>query len=280
MIPIKVRHYGRSGPHVVLLHGGPGAPGEMVPVARYLSRQFRVLEPLQRGSGGVPLSVALHVADLHEVLRDFPRQGPVCLVGYSWGAMLALTYASRHPADLGRLILIGCGTFDTESREAYESSIQQRMDPATRNWVNEIHFHLAKEKDRQVRDKLLAELGGLYSRLQSVDPVEDPSEEEIACDEGAFRETWEDVLSLQERGIQPVEFARIEVPVTMLHGDSDPHPGPMIHKSLAPFIPQLEYRGIPQCGHKPWVERRARDDFFEMLVECLTGEKKAGRGFP
>ncbi len=88
LAPISVRHYGERGSYLVLLHGRPGVQGETAPVAWCLSDRFQVLEPLQRTSGVVPLTVARHVADLHEVLR-----GPVRLVGFSWGAMLALTEA-------------------------------------------------------------------------------------------------------------------------------------------------------------------------------------------
>ena len=67
---MRVRTYGTSGPPVVVLHGGPGTPGGMAPVARGLADSFRVLEPFQRGSGGEPLTVARHVADLHELAES------------------------------------------------------------------------------------------------------------------------------------------------------------------------------------------------------------------
>jgi len=35
---------------VVVVHGGPGAGGEMAPVARELSKNFGVLEPIQTES--------------------------------------------------------------------------------------------------------------------------------------------------------------------------------------------------------------------------------------
>jgi hypothetical protein len=49
---LHVREYGDTGPRVIVLHGGPGAAGHMVPIARGLSGSYRVIEPLQRGSGG------------------------------------------------------------------------------------------------------------------------------------------------------------------------------------------------------------------------------------
>ena len=85
-VRLGVRGYGYSGALVVVLHGGPGAPGAVRGVAEGLSDEFRVLEPLQRRhSGGSVLSVEGHVEDLAEVMP-----GPAAIVGHSWDAMLAL----------------------------------------------------------------------------------------------------------------------------------------------------------------------------------------------
>ena len=43
----NLRKYGHSPYTVAVVHGGPGAPGEMAPVARELSSITGVLEPLQ-----------------------------------------------------------------------------------------------------------------------------------------------------------------------------------------------------------------------------------------
>ena len=48
---MQVREYGTSGPVVVVLHGGPGAPGYMGPLARGLEDSFRVLEHFQQQEG-------------------------------------------------------------------------------------------------------------------------------------------------------------------------------------------------------------------------------------
>ena len=105
---IRVREYGTDGPHVVVVHGGPGAPGYMAPVARGLADGFRVLEPLQRGSGAVALSVARHVEDLHEVVAFCGPGARPALIGHSWGAMLVLAYAAEHAGETGGLVLVGC----------------------------------------------------------------------------------------------------------------------------------------------------------------------------
>jgi hypothetical protein len=56
----------------------------------------------------------------------------------------------------------------------------------------------------------------------------------------------------------------------MLHGTYDPHPGRMIRDGLRPVLPQLEYAEFERCGHSPWKERLARDDFFDALRAWLS----------
>jgi len=56
----------------------------------------------------------------------------------------------------------------------------------------------------------------------------------------------------------------------MLHGVYDPHPGRLIYDSLKPYIQQLEYRELDRCGHHPWKERHAREEFFLILCKWLA----------
>jgi pimeloyl-ACP methyl ester carboxylesterase len=266
---IEVRKYGDSGPHVVLLHGGPGAPGEMIPVARHLSNSYRIIEPLQRGSGDIPLTVALHVEDLHNVLQEIPQGEKVRLVGFSWGAMLALTYAARHPEQIESVILIGCGTFDEQSRRIYIDNIARGMRSGEKQRIKKIEALFVLENDRGRRNKLFAELGSIYSRIQAFKPFGDCFDDALHFDKEGFKQTWSNAILLQKQNIQPAEFANIRAAVTMIHGKDDPHPGKLIYKSLARHIQNLRYFDLPRCGHKPWIEKYAKDDFYKLLFDCL-----------
>ncbi|MFH1329524.1 MAG: alpha/beta hydrolase, partial [Actinomycetota bacterium] len=82
-------------------------------------------------------------------------------------------------------------------------------------------------------------------------------------------ETWADALRLQAEGVEPAAFAAVTCPVLLLHGDDDPHPGPATCEVLRRHLPQLQYRGFPRCGHKPWAERHAREPFLAALREWL-----------
>ncbi|MBI4337761.1 MAG: alpha/beta hydrolase [Chloroflexi bacterium] len=235
----------------------------MAPVARGLADSFRVLEPMQRGSGDGPLTVARHVEDLHELVKSQCEGARPALVGHSWGAMLALAYAAAHPDSLASLVLIGCGTFDLASRDRMRAIIKQRMDDSLRRRME----HLAEEYPDP--DQRLGVLGNLFLPLYSYDLV--ATELEAATyDARAHQETWEDMLRLQEQGVYPAAFAAINAPVVMVHGAADPHPGSMIRESLAPYLPQLEYREWERCGHYPWLESGVRDEFFAFLREWLS----------
>jgi pimeloyl-ACP methyl ester carboxylesterase len=263
--PITARAYGSSGPRVFVLHGGPGAAGYMAPVARALADAFRVLEPWQRGSGEEPLTVARHVEDLHRLLEAQSAGEPPALVGHSWGAMLALAYAAAHPGQVRAIALIGCGTFDPAARNRMREICDRRMTPALRQRLQRLPEEIPDP------DECLQARGSLLEPLYSYDVIASDDEETADCDARANQETWNDMLRLQAEGVYPASFASITVPVIMLHGADDPHPGRMIRAGLAPFLPQLEYREWKHCGHYPWREREAREGFFTVLREWLAG---------
>lgn len=263
-MPLKVRHYGSSGPFVILLHGGPATPGYMKPIAVKLSKHFRVLEPFQRRGSAEPLTVARHVQDLRAIIITYCGGEKPLLVGHSWGAMLALAWAAEHPENAKALVLIDCGTFDAASRKQMEAVRNERMDKPFRQRIEET---AQKYLNPNVR---LAIRGGLYQQLDSVDLIK--SENCLCrCDAAAHEQTWNDMLRLQAGGVYPQAFATIKAPVLMLHGEDDPHPGPMIRDCLKPYLPQLEYHAWGRCGHYPWLEKAARKDFYAKLIHRLRG---------
>lgn len=259
---ISTRTYGISGPAVLVLHGGPGARGQMAPVARGLADLFRVSEPMQRNSGEKPLTVATHVGDLHDLIESRFCGARPALVGSSWGAMLGLAYAAAHPGRAGPIVLIGCGTFDRRSRTRFRSSVEERISPELRQRMARARTCISDPDER------LRALVDLLLPVYSVDPVTDDLELGDV-DARANRETWADMLRLQEDGTYPSSFTSINSSVLMLHGSDDPHPGPMVRASLVPYLPQIEYHEWERCGHYPWIERTVSEDFFRVLRAWL-----------
>jgi pimeloyl-ACP methyl ester carboxylesterase len=163
----SIRKYGKPPFFVALLHGGPGAPGEMAPVARVLAWHGGVLEPLQRAA-----SLTGQVAELSAVLR---RQAalPVTLVGFSWGALLGFMVAAREPALVKKLVLIGSAPFRACDAAAIPRERMGRLsahEQAQARLLLEV-FRNARGKKARIA---FARLGELCSRADAYDP--------IACD--------------------------------------------------------------------------------------------------
>lgn len=219
---------------------------------------------MQRRSGEMPLTVDRHVADLLEVA---PRG--CALVGWSWGAMLALSFAARHPLRVRSLALVGIGTYTESARAEYRRRMDARLGVEGVLHRDQLRRAVSKTTDDAERDRLLAEEGALATLAQSFELLpEEP--DAIEVDAAGHRETWEDVLQRQARGVEPAAFSAITAPVLMLHGADDPHPGRETSETLRRVLPQLEYVELARCGHLPWRERFARERFFELLTAWLA----------
>jgi len=171
---------------------------------------------------------------------------------------------------------VGCGTYDAESRALYQEALAARPGEAGLRRVEELRRRMAGAAGAQ-GDGLLAALGRLMEEAQAYDALPETGDP-VRVDRQGHEETWGDVLRLQAEGVEPAAFAAITCPVLMLHGDDDPHPGPATFALLRRYVPQLRYRGFPRCGHRPWVERHAREPFLAALREWLAapGERSTG----
>jgi pimeloyl-ACP methyl ester carboxylesterase len=175
--------------------------------------------------------------------------------------MLGLCFAARFPTKARGLILIGCGTFDRNSRNLFLENLRQRMTEEDRRTLERI------EREIDAPDHRLAAMGKVMQKVGSVELVcEVPAAQ---CCSAAYHQTWNDMLSMQRRRIYPAALKAIRVPVVMLHGKEDPHPGAAIRKCLSKWIPHLEYHEFPRAGHYPWLERHARGRFEKVLRERL-----------
>jgi pimeloyl-ACP methyl ester carboxylesterase len=264
---IQVRTYGATGREILVLHGGPGAPGSASGLAKLLAEDFRVLEPLQRRSGTVKLTVDRHVEDLAEVAP----LGAV-LVGHSFGGMLALSYAAKYPDRVSRILLIGVGTYSESSRGELHNTLVTRLGDSGLKEVRRLQQELTNAKEPMIRDRIFRNLGGAFSIIESYELI-DPNDaglDPLPADAIGHDETWQDVIRLQNEGIEPARFASITCPVMLLHGDTDPHPGESTRNQLREQIPHLEYLELERCGHEPWREKFAKETFLATLRVWLN----------
>lgn len=112
-----IRTYGSAPFKVAVIHGGPGSPGYMAPVARELKDSFGVIEPIQTAK-----SLKGQIEELHDQIMSVTHD-PICLVGSSWGATLALFYAANYSRTVNKVILVGSCVYDVASSDRVKACI-------------------------------------------------------------------------------------------------------------------------------------------------------------
>jgi pimeloyl-ACP methyl ester carboxylesterase len=226
----NLRKYGHSPFKIAVIHGGPGGAGEIAPVARELSSKYGVLEPLQTTS-----SVYAQVRELRAVLTKEAKL-PVVLIGYSWGAWLSIILAAKHPALVKKLILIGSGPF----KQRYAAGISK--------------LRLDRMKKEKVPD--------------AYDPI--PGKQEpVNFQSAIFNSVWPEAEKLRKSGKLLKLAKNIKCPVVAIHGDYDPHPAEGVQKPLSTVLKDFRFILLKHCGHKPLIEKAAREKFFSILSKEL-----------
>ncbi len=257
----NLRIHGNKPFDVAVIHGGPGAPGEMAPVARELSSVRGVLEPLQTAT-----TVEGQVQELKAVLE---KNGdlPVTLIGFSWGAMLSFIFTAQYPSLVKKLILIGSGAYE----EKYAVNIMKtRLSRLTEEGREEALSLMETLNDPAIEDKNtpMARLGKLISKADSYNPL--PHDSEILeCQYDIYQSVWEQARELRSSGKLLELGKRIQRPVVAIHGDYDPHLSEGIKDPLSRILKDFRLILLEKCGHRPWIERSARDRFYNILKKEL-----------
>lgn len=257
----RLRTYGRPPFGVAVLHGGPGAPGGMAPVARELASAAGVLEPLQTAA-----SLEGQVAELTAVLERHATL-PATVIGWSWGAWLGFILAARQPSLLNQLVLVGSGPFEERYAEAIMATRLARLSGAERLEVQALQ-QILEDPAGGDRDSALAQLGKLLARADSYDPLAlDPVP--LKCQYDVYQRVWQDARELRRSGKLLELGKQIRCPVVAIHGDYDPHPAEGVLAPLSLTLSDFTFVLLDRCGHEPWIERHARDRFYATLGRLL-----------
>jgi pimeloyl-ACP methyl ester carboxylesterase len=256
------RKYGNPPYRILLVHGGPGGAGEMAPVARELSPDMGILEPLQTAS-----TLEGQVEELRRQIME-NAEVPAGLVGFSWGAWLSLIVAARYPDIVARLVLVGSGGFREEHAEWTQKTRMARLTEAEKKEIVDLGREFAGSDADKARIAF-ARMGEMVSRADAFEPM--PKwPEEIEYRPDIFEGVWKEAAELRRSGRLLDLAGSVRCPVTALHGDYDPHPAEGVSAPLSAVIKSFSFILLEKCGHKPWIEVFARDAFFAHLREELA----------
>ena len=122
---VAVREWGEEGaPTAAFWHGlGPLASGafgrELAPAL--VERGWRLLAPDAPGCGRSPARdpAAYGLDEIADLLLA-SAEGPVALIGHSWGGSLAVAAAARRPELVTALVLLDAGHRDARDRPGFD----------------------------------------------------------------------------------------------------------------------------------------------------------------
>lgn len=121
-----------TGPGLALVHGTGGDAASYTHVLDRFSDRRTVITPNYSGSGatkdaGDPLTLELLVDQVRAAIEDSPAEGPVDLVGWSLGALVAAAASVEHPSLVRNLVLL-TGWSAGDERQRLFFDMWQRLD--------------------------------------------------------------------------------------------------------------------------------------------------------
>lgn len=156
----------------------------------------------------------------------------VVLVGHSFGAWLALLFTERYPQLVSKVVIIGCG-------------------PLLTKYLPEL---IQARKTRK---------GDNYCALPG------SSNDMLYFDEEQHKALMKEIGEMRENGELLARVLNITCPVIAFHGTYDPHPMRGVNEPLEGKIADFRMITMEQCGHDPWKETYAREEFFEKFFEIV-----------
>lgn len=241
-----------DGPDVIVMHGGPGAHHDyLLPQFDALAQGRRLRYYDQRGGGKSQVSRDTEVgwrdqtADL-DGLISFWNAEPATLLGYSWGGLLALLFATEHPERVGRLALVSAAPVHAGARREFQQRLSERMKaPAIVRARDELRQSGLRESDPEAYRKRAFELSvaGYFThpaRARGLTP--------FRVTERTQQAVWSSVgdYDLREK------IATLSVPALVVHGQHDAIPVSSAEETASLLGAELVV--FEHSGHVPYVE--------------------------
>ena len=259
-----------DGPPLLLLHGGMGDCRSWAPQVECFAHRFRVVAPSRRHSSPNRNPVATTTRPLDwdaEDLAAFQNLldiGPAHVVGTSYGALVALVHALRHPAKVLSLVLAEPPLHPWSGRTK-DGAVLYAAFMADVWLIAAAAFE--RGDDRRAMQVLT---DGMWGRpaFESLPPVRVEAVLRNASAMKALTQAIDPFPDLDRNAV-----ARLTSPVLLLRGE---HASPLharVVDELAGVLPFASRAVIAGAGHGSPVENA--DAFNAAVLGFLTGQERS-----
>ena len=258
------RVYGNKPYNIILLHGGPGAPGSLSSLGKMLSEEYGLIEHLQESD-----SIDGQIKEIKEIYDTHDKE-PFIIIGHSWGAWLGYLFAAKHSECVNKLILMGAGPFESKYINEMNETRENRFTDEDREILSKQWEVLKNGTSEEKKKEAFGVMGKVMSRIDCYRVFDDIKEEEITeYKPQAFFKLMDEANSMRKSGELLYKGKDIKCHVTAIHGDYDPHPYKGVEDTLSNVITDFNMVLIEKCGHYPWKEVHGRNQFLELLSDLL-----------
>lgn len=265
--PIHVTIWGTGKP-LLLINGGPGySSTHMRSVAETLSKDFQVILFDQRGTGksatkvtdSTTINLDAYVRDM-DAIRAALKFTTWSIAGHSFGGLLAMAYAAKHPNQVDKLLLLSSAGINLNFINSFTDNIKNIIGADTLKYqltdtvsYATWYFNMvAINAPAYVFDRSKA---GIMKSILT-------NREDFQPDVAVL--LWQDLYRMKFDLRTPLK--KFNRPTLILQGAQDivgMDTAFEIHKT----IPSSKLSFIRKCGHVPWLEQPTQ--FYSHIISFL-----------
>ena len=257
--PLKL---GSKPYNVVVVHGGPGAQGDLSILAEELSKKTGILEPYQTYN-----TIEGQLLELKSFIEN-NADGKIILIGHSWGAWLSYIFTARYPTLVKKLVMIASAPFEEKYVKEIIKTRMSRLSDDEKNELNSV-YELLNNTVESIRNVAFEGLGQLMMKIDSYDLLPH-NNKKLKYNADIFQNVWTEASELRKNGYLLKIRKKIQCPVIAIHGDHDPHPYKGVQYPLSKAITNFKFILLENCGHYPWLEKNTAEKFYQILDREIT----------
>ena len=160
-----------------------------------------------------------------------------------------------------KLILVSSGPFEEKFADLI---METRLSRLSKEERRETLSLLATMGSPTLHNDSLIRFVELMAKADSYDPL--PRDREVLLfNPNIYQRVWAQASKLRSSGELLKLGDRIQCCVVAIHGDYDPHSFEGVKAPLSCVLRDFRFILLPKCGHYPWLERRARKKFYDIL---------------
>jgi len=261
---------GKGEPFLVI-HGGPGLNHKyLFPNLQFLTDRYQLIFYDQRASGRSSLELDTNSVTIDNFIQDIDELRNIFgieklnIMAHSWGGLLAMKYAIKHPENTKSLILINSVGASSEIGIIANQILSERFTiEDSINRAEIIQTNDFKNREPNAIEALM-KIGFKHQFFNTVfiDSLNLSLNEDYIKTSQLLQNLAKDLTEYDFHS----ELKKIQSPTLLIYGSHDPLTelaGTRIYES----IDKSEFKILNNCGHFPFIEKK--EEFKRTVIDFI-----------